>query len=310
MVVNQQSVQLETGAILVGELEDYSIYFLTSRGRIRLAPRQTCHGLTYLENYRNEDGQACCSMLLTVDVPRGFSPMQVNATLTVTSELERLLRLGVADPDAKLVGITMPPEADFPNALTFVFKNKGEQEFSLSTNITPSLTNFITIDEPSERGEFGRYLAYNIHYIGQTATTLEDRLHAHEKIRMLADRLLTKELDQEPVIFAYTFSGGETLDRALALDLVEAALIAHFKPTLNIDKRCFPSGTSPTEVSLRKRLNAEKITQVDIASIGYLNRRPPDPDQVGVLADGFGFTRDDTGNIRALSNQSISINIE
>lgn len=306
VVENQQSIQLERRAARVGVIDDYRLYFLTSRGRVRLTQWRTEIGDAYLVNYSNSEGEACCSMCLTVDVPRDCQPKQVKATLIVTPALEAVLQ-ATGGFSGRCVGITMPPEAGFANALTFIFKNEAGDDCGLSMNITPDLTRFIKIDDQEKSNDFWGHLQYNIHYIGQTSNNIEDRLHAHEKIRVLADRLLTKELDQEPVVFAYTFSGGETLDSALALDLIEAALITHFKPVLNIDKRNFPAGMSPTEINLCKRLRQEKITQINVASIGFLNQSSP---YCLSLANGHGFTRDDTGEIRAMSNTSISIAIK
>lgn len=305
VVENQQSIQREQRAARVGVIDDYRLYFLTSRARVRLTQWDTKIGPAYLVNYKNSEGEACCSMCLTVDVPRGCQPKQVKATLIVTPELEAVLR-AAGGFSGSFVGITLPPEAGFANALTFIFKNEAGNDCGISMNITPALTRFIKIDNQEKSNDFWGHLQYNIHYIGQTANSLEVRLHAHEKIRMLADRLLTKELDQEPVVFAYTFSGGETLDSTLALDLIEAALITHFKPVLNIEQRNFPAGKSPKEINLRSRLRQEKITQVNVAPIGFLNQSSPHSLS---LANGYGFTRDDSGEIRAMSTASISINL-
>lgn len=110
VVENQQSIQRERRAARAGAIDNYSLYFLTSRGRVRLTQWHTGIEDAYLVNYKNIEGEACCSMCLSVDVPRDFQPKQVKATLVVTPELEEVLR-AAGGFSGNCVGITMPPEA-------------------------------------------------------------------------------------------------------------------------------------------------------------------------------------------------------
>jgi hypothetical protein len=298
--------QLETRATLVGALEDYSIYFLASRARVRLVPNPDWSG-QYILNEITANGEICVKFLLEADVPKNVDPPRALAKLAITPDLEQLLK-DIGKTRNKVCGITLPAQAGFSNALEFRFSQDEGPAGPIAMNITPALTGFITIPDSESARVFMSHVAYDIHYIGQATSTVEKRLHAHEKIRMMADILLTKQLDQEPVVFSYTYTCDGTLERQTALDILEATLISYFKPVLNIDKKNFPAGSSPTEKNLRKRYEEIGLDHVEVETIGYLHRNEGNREML--LSDGFGCTRRENGDVRAVSNSPIVLTPE
>jgi hypothetical protein len=271
---------LETQATLVGSLQDYALYFLTSRPRVRLAKMASG---AYIENSETS-GVVCAEIGLTCDVsvnPPVAQP-RWKAKITVTSELEKILQ-SAANVKTKVTGIGLPAASRFPTGLQFDFKCGR----SLSMNISPGLWKFIEVLNPDSA--FFENMNFCVHYIGQTTRDVESRLNAHEKIRLLSHRLLTRDLDDEAVVFAFTFrdESSDSLESTFKLDLIEAGLISIFKPPLNIDFKNFPEGGSPKELFLRKCIAKEGVSTLTL--------QPPPSISVSShcsLNNGVFFTRE------------------
>lgn len=257
-VYDNKAGLLETQATLVGSLQDYKLYFLASRPRVRLA--QMDNG-AYIVNVESASGSICAEICLTCDVsinPPVAQP-RWKARITVVGELEKILQ-SAANVTTKVVGVGLPAEARFPTGLQFHF-SCGK---SLSMNISPGLWKFIEVLAPDNA--FRENMNFCVHYIGQTTQKVESRLNAHEKIRLLSHHLLTRDLDDEAVVFAFDFNdeSGSSLGDSLKLDLIEAGLISIFKPPLNVEYINFPEGDRPKELSLRKLIAKERVSALTI----------------------------------------------
>lgn len=285
--------QKESVATLVGELENYGLYFLASRARVRLVPMEGDGG-PYIVLKQKDGVLVAAEFKLQADVVTGVVPPTVKARLRMTPGLEALLQKA-RGTNQRIAAVALPKDALFSNALRFDFAQDGTSIPPLAANITPDLTRFIELDANDPGlATFVNTLHYRIHYIGQTTTSIEDRLEQHNKIRILADLLLTKELDQEPVVFAFSHQCSHEIDAQLSLDLVEAALISQFKPPLNSEHLHFPAAKMPKEIHLRKRLQVNGIKQVEVAPVNFSH---PNASGKMLLDWGLGFTYSGDGSI-------------
>lgn len=300
--------QLETRAVVIGELADYRLYFLTSRARVRLACMSDAKD-AYIVLERDEAGTLSrCRFLLESDMPQDTARPQARATLTITEELRKSIQKA-GSTSYEIEGVSLPSSGYFSNAIAFHFKQGEHPVGPVAMNLVPALSRFIKFDNSDEAAAFRCNMNYEVHYIGQ-ATTIESRLHAHEKIRAMADILLTKRLDHEPVVFGYTFNCDQAMEPSLSLDLIEATLIQHFKPALNVDKRNFPKAVSPTERGLEKKLAALPIAQVTVSPVGDLHAISSDHARQSLLSDGCGITFNDAGALYASSLTDITVQIK
>lgn len=236
-------------------------------------------------------------------MPDNVKAPKAKARLILSEELNTIIR-EAGKTKSEIQGVYLAE--DFANAMVFEFSDKSIS--SVAMNLVPDLNKFIEIVDESPNREFLESLCYEIQYIGQ-ATTFENRLNAHNKIRELADLLLTRRLDHEPVIFSYTFSCDSDLDNNLKIDLLEATLISHFKPRFNIDMINFPDGKSPNEISLIKRIKAQSISKVSVDAIGCLYKENYCQRSLRRISDAYGITFDQAGNLFANSGEDISLNL-